>query len=277
MSTRARIGLDADLIRNLVNTQATLTMYNLALNNPKILVDGGEDSQGIVSGVNYDRNAGTLSFTAAHFTTFTAIEYPSGGFSAAGPPGCGDRPPSHAPKLFKIETTKDSATLYFSPAGDPVTYYYIAYGYTNGDERFGTSFNQGSSNGVLSYKIGHLAPSTTYYFKIRAGNGCMPGSWSGYIAARTESGFWPKVAKKLPTEAPEPLSFPAPVSEPVVTLTPQPSESPVGYPVVEGRKTEREMDTEREIETENESPESQKGNISFFQKILQFFRRLLKV
>ena len=71
------ISLDADLIKNLVDTQATLTMYNITLDNPVIEVintDGTPGDSSIVSNLTYDRQAHTLTFTAAHFTTFRAVE-----------------------------------------------------------------------------------------------------------------------------------------------------------------------------------------------------------
>ena len=74
LTIQNKIGLDADTVKTLIDTQATLTMYNVELENPKILVNGGDDSSGIVSNLVYDREAKTLTFTAAHFTTFTAIE-----------------------------------------------------------------------------------------------------------------------------------------------------------------------------------------------------------
>ncbi len=101
-----------------------------------------------------------------------------------GSPVCTDQPPGSAPQLFQINRKNDKAILYFTPSRDPVSYYYISYGLKDGDERFGTWFSYGSSSGVVSYTINCLSPGVTYYFKVRAGNGCMPGSWSNWLQAK---------------------------------------------------------------------------------------------
>lgn len=184
------ISLDADLIKNLTNTNASLTMYNLTLNNPKILVNGQDDNSGIVSGLSYDQTAHSLSFTAAHFTTFTAVENTSSSTSTGisnDPPSCGSWPPLGTPNLFQIDTSKNSATLYFMPVTDYLSYYFIAYGYKEGDWRFGTQFDSTQKNGVIKYTINELKPNMTYYFQVRGGNGCKPGKWSNSLAAKTKN------------------------------------------------------------------------------------------
>lgn len=52
-------------------------------------------------------------------------------------------------------------------------------------QRFGVEFNQGYSGGALSYTINALTPSTTYYFRVRGGNGCMPGDWGNELKVTT--------------------------------------------------------------------------------------------
>jgi len=259
------ISLDAELIKNLVDTRATLTMYNITLDNPTIEVintDGTPGDSSIVSGLTYDRQANTLTFVTAHFTTFRAVEGDSssgddggGSPSTASPPRCADLPPSNAPHLFQIETTQNQATLYFTPVNDYLSYYYIAYGYSEGDERFGVEFPASLAKGVQSYTIDELSPQTTYYFRVRGGNGCAPGDWSGWLAARTKSSFKeeqqeeePVVTKEEESEKEETIfPSPSPTPSPVLTLSPSPLQPPSSAPV------------------------------SFWQRIINFFRRLFRL
>lgn len=256
------ISLDADLIKNLTDTQASLTMYNITLNNPKILVDGQNDSGGVVSGLSYDRTAHSITFNAAHFTTFTATEDTGSGSSSsssssnAGAPACGDWAPLGTPKLFQIDTTRNSATLYFMPVIDYFSYYFIAYGYKEGDWRFGTQFNSTQKIGVISQTINDLAPNTTYYFTVRAGNGCATGNWSNYLAAKTEkSSLAVKAVPTINVLGVTDTGEPETVSPtPTVTQEPEPTR----------------------IIQQNEVPVSKpaKTSFSFWQKIADFFRNL---
>lgn len=183
------LSLDAKAVLDLKNAGATLTMYGISLNSPKIQVDGADDTSGVTSSITYDRSAKTLTFNAAHFTTFTAIESSSSsGVSTTSAPGCGDLAPTNNPHLFQIDTKTTSATLYFTPVNQHLTYYYIAYGLRPGDERYGVQFPHGLYNGVISYTINHLTPNTSYYFKVRGGAGCASGGWSNILSARS-AGF----------------------------------------------------------------------------------------
>lgn len=190
--TKGVISLDADLIKNITNTHARLTMYDLSLVNPEIEVintDGSPGDSSIVTNLNY--NGGVLTFEAAHFTTFKAKEkststhYSSPVISTTGVPSCPDLSPHNSPDLFEIAVTKDQATLYFTPVAGPVSYYYIAYGLSEGDERYGVWFPFGYYTGVISFTIEKLSPNTVYYFKVRGGNGCAPGFWSDWLKAKT--------------------------------------------------------------------------------------------
>jgi len=50
-------------------------------------------------------------------------------------------------------------------------------------------FDKGYYDGVIDYTINELAPNAKYYFKVRAGNGCATGSWSNWLAAKTDGGY----------------------------------------------------------------------------------------
>ncbi len=100
-------------------------------------------------------------------------------------PVCGDAAPVNPPDLFQIDVTSTTATLYYTAISQNISNYYIAYGYSVNDMRF--SIGTGNSNraGVLSYTINALSPNTEYYFVVRGQNGCMTGTWSNAVAART--------------------------------------------------------------------------------------------
>ncbi len=100
-------------------------------------------------------------------------------------PSCTQTPPYGAPHLFQIDTARNSATLYFTPIKENITYYWIAYGYKPGDMRFGMSFEFGSYDGVIDREINMLDSGTTYYYRVRGGNGCAPGPWSNDLGATT--------------------------------------------------------------------------------------------
>ena len=69
------IRFDASLVEDLRTMGAVITMKNVSnFANPTILVDGEIDNDGVVSAMVYDATNNTLTFNAAHFTTFTAVE-----------------------------------------------------------------------------------------------------------------------------------------------------------------------------------------------------------
>ncbi len=69
-----KMGLDiSDVATYLADKGAEMTLYHLPyLSTPTILMDGA-DASDVVSDVSYDPATGTLTFTAAHFSTFTAV------------------------------------------------------------------------------------------------------------------------------------------------------------------------------------------------------------
>jgi hypothetical protein len=88
--------------------------------------------------------------------------------------------------LFQISTTSTTAKLFFSPVGDPITFYNINYGLTSNSFAYGDIWGQGKSGGVLSRTINYLNPNTTYFFKIAPGNDCVLGSYSNILKAKTQ-------------------------------------------------------------------------------------------
>lgn len=136
-----------------------------------------------------------LTSSDAHYNnigvpTVTVIVRVNRGANAASaanakPPTCSYTAPYSAPHLFQITTNQTQATLYFTPIMENISYYFIAYGYTPGDVRFGASYDYGPYPGVVNYTVNMLAPGTTYYFTVRGGNGCATGPWSSSVKATT--------------------------------------------------------------------------------------------
>lgn len=169
----------------------------------RITYQGGDGNDVVICPDNsslYTSTCSSISSTPTPTPTITLTPTPvltpgtnqssslsiSGGSHSVNTPKCNSEKPSHAPELFQIHTFKDKAVLYFTPVNTHSDRYFISYGFKPGEERFGVEFNQGHYDGVLSYIINFLSPNTTYYFKIRAGNNCMPGDWSNQMKATTQ-------------------------------------------------------------------------------------------
>ena len=102
-------------------------------------------------------------------------------------PVCNDTKPGSAPSLLSAIAGTNSVTLTWSEAKDPVTYYLVAYGTSSGVVQYGNP-NIGGK-GTTSYTVQGLSGGKTYYFKVRAGNGCMPGDYSNELSAIPGGGF----------------------------------------------------------------------------------------
>lgn len=117
--------------------------------------------------------------------TPTSIPSPSGegtgGQGNPSPPVCSDIAPASAPVLTSAVAGTNSVTLFWNEAGGPLTYYLIAFGTQSGVPLYGNP-NIGGP-GTTSYIVNNLSAGQLYYFKVRAGNGCMPGPFSNELSA----------------------------------------------------------------------------------------------
>lgn len=104
-----------------------------------------------------------------------------GSTSPATPPVCNDGKPASAPKLLSATAGVNFVTLTWEEAKDPVSYYLITYGTSSGSLQFGNP-NIGGK-GTKTFTVQGLSGGTTYYFKVRAGNGCMPGDYSNELSS----------------------------------------------------------------------------------------------
>ena len=107
--------------------------------------------------------------------------------SPADAPTCTDTAPSTPPMLISANLNKNhSVTLTWLPSAGPLTYYLVAYGTAPGNLQFGNP-NVGEA-GTTSYTVSSLSSGRTYYFKVRAGNGCAPGPYSNEVAVAIGGG-----------------------------------------------------------------------------------------
>lgn len=110
-----------------------------------------------------------------------------GGGGSNGPAVCNDAKPGSAPVITNaVVSGPNQVTLTWSKAHDPVTYYLATYGLKPGSQQYGNP-NIGDKN-ATSAKINGLSAGVTYYFKIRAGNNCIPGDFSNEAGIRVVKG-----------------------------------------------------------------------------------------
>lgn len=112
----------------------------------------------------------------------------SSAITSTSPKDCQDQAPgAKAPWLYgAIAQTSSSALLYFTAADNPVDTYVLTYGTKSGEYKYGVSDLGINSRGQMTYLVQSLSPNTTYYFRVRGGNGCATGNWSNEISVKTK-------------------------------------------------------------------------------------------
>ena len=91
---------------------------------------------------------------------------------------CSTTAPTDAPNLYSVVAVNGTATLYITPPSSTFDSFTISYGLNSNANSYSTNFSQGATSGAVQYTISSLTPNTTYYFMVRANNGCAAGPWS---------------------------------------------------------------------------------------------------
>jgi dipeptidyl aminopeptidase/acylaminoacyl peptidase len=146
-----------------------------------VMNSDGSDKINLSNDSGYDESPKWQPLQETESTNNTVS--PLGNASTTFTPVCNDQKPFFQPDLFQIDMTKNTAELNFTPVSQR-TGYMISYSTKLNAEDHGVMANL-SEEGVQKYKINYLFPNTTYYFKVRAQNGCMPGPWSRVMSAKT--------------------------------------------------------------------------------------------
>lgn len=112
---------------------------------------------------------------------------------------CAEKSPGSAPDLYEVDATGTTAVVYFAPANQPHTNYYVSFGDGLNTEGYGAEFSLSQTTGALKYDVYHLKSGAVYSFKVRAGNGCKTGPWSRALTVRT-GGNARSIAKFYPKQ-----------------------------------------------------------------------------
>ena len=105
--------------------------------------------------------------------------------SFAGPPHCNDPTPGAPPLLYgAVPKDGNSIELYFTEGQNPYSHYALEYGTASGKYIFAAKYI--GDRETRKFLVQSLSPNTTYYFRVRTGNGCATGTWSNEISARTK-------------------------------------------------------------------------------------------
>ncbi len=170
--------INRDLVKRVFATLVLLLAFLIIF--PITVLAATNYGDGTYGGGNY--NVGDTPVPAA-------TSAPTSNSSSVGAPQCTDTTPTGIiPWLYEANAKSGSEiTLRFTNWQSPVDHFALEYGTGSNNYQFAAG-NIGG-NGTNSYTINSLSPNTTYYFRVRAGNGCAAGSWSNELSAKTLGSF----------------------------------------------------------------------------------------
>jgi len=204
--------------------------------------------------------------------------------SSPSAPGCSAQKPVAVPDLFQIDAQTESVTIYFSPVSGNRDRYYVSYSTSENAEEHGFEF-QNDANGVIAVDIHALQTHTTYFFKVRAGNGCQPGDWSNILSVQTGQRFpsyrWsslPRILSTASTSAVDSFLLPQAAVETATPLpdnSQEPAEQEVAAPAPIPPETQQPHQLKETTQTpEIEVSQAPSESPSFLGRVMGFFKRL---
>jgi len=163
--TGQQLNVDWIVVRQYANSEPSNTV-------------GSETTLPVITPTPTPTPAPTAPPTAASSTA-------SSSHSSVSPSTCRQTPPGTTASWLYAAVPQDAHAilLYFTDASAPFDHYSLSYGTASGNAQFGVDRFGGA--GTRTELVSALSPTTTYYFKLRAGNGCATGPWSNEIAATT--------------------------------------------------------------------------------------------
>lgn len=176
--------LGSQINSNGATTGGSYTDSSLTSSGTYYYTARGVDINGNESTIDQN-NQLAITFSAPSIVNNTQENTQQNSSSQSTTTQCTNQKPMASPHLFQANPTGNAVTLYFVPVNSPVDRYAISYGLTPGDKRYNVVFNQGRSSGAIAYTINALEPNKTYYFRVRAYNGCMPGDWGNELKVVT--------------------------------------------------------------------------------------------
>ena len=233
------VGVRDDSNNAVVGDTVVLTSTSdsgLVINGGNIGIDSATattDSNGNVSfTINSNNpNPGVDTFTASDTSDNPSIPLGSNTSVAVTftqPSSCNYNAPGTPQISSAVANGNNQITVTWQDVANPASYYLVSYGLSSGQYIYGNP-NVGGQ-GTTSYVVGNLARGTTYYFVVKAVNGCTPGNFSNEVSATTTGG----AVTLTPTPTPDtslnsssqnntiPTDTPTPTENAQPTLTPLP-------------------------------------------------------
>lgn len=180
--------------------------------------------------------------------------YGNNGGGSSTPSKCEESKPANAPRLLSaVASGTNEVTLNWTQANDPVTYYLVTFGNKPGEQLYGNP-NVGGK-GTTSFTVSHLSGNQTYYFRVRAGNGCMPGDYSNEVSGKA---YGANLTSNVPAGF-QPGVLGESIKNTPVLKDGKPTEKPQGA-------------TNTPVSDDNTKTTNE--NVGFFQSIINFFKHL---